>query len=363
MPLAVKINIQALLERWRKSVLPQEIVAVDFSSAEIKCGRLRRANSGVHLLAADILPPVAGLAGADKLREAREQAINWPKDLLCRHAVLCVPGQHALIKLLNIPGRPDTSSEAKIKEDMGIGAGDYRIGYKVLGYSHGRVETKLLTVAVLENSIQRYLACFASGWPVPVAVELAGLAAINAFLNGYLESSPDESLGVVQCEDEVSFFAFIHKKELVLIRKYDFGYNHLLSAIQARLNVNRETALNVAADHSFDISQMVREVCDPFVRQLVISKHFVERRENCRVTRIFIPGEALALHRLGPEIRVAAELEVEPWDPLKAIICQLETAAPRLAQQPSRLAVLAGAGLGFLEGAGAPPAALPMQKS
>lgn len=348
MPLAAKL--ETWLNRLRNSTAPNEIIAADFGAQEIRCARLRRINGQVHLVAADILPQVEAPAGAAAESHGAFKPVSLPKELLCRHLVLCLPGQNALVKLLNIPGHPDTSSEAKIKDDMGVGTGDYRIGYKVLGYSHGRVETKLLAVAVPEILIQQHLAYFATGWPVPIAVEIAGLAAIDAFLSGYLESCPDESFGMVQFEDDVSFFAFIHKKELVLIRKYELGYNHLLSAIQTRLNVNRETALNVAADHSFDISQIVREICDPFVRQMVISKHFVERRENCRVTSIFIPDNAVALDRLAREISPATEAKVEPWDAFKAVVFQPEGLPPRLTRQHSLLAAPLGAGLGLFRG-------------
>lgn len=176
------------------------------------------------------------------------------------------------------------------------------------------------------------------------------MAAINAFVKGYLDDCTDESLGVVQFEDYVSFFAFLHKKELVLIRKFEFGHEHVLSAIQSRLNVNRETALNVASDQSFDITQMIKEVCDPFIRQLVISKHFVERRENCHVARIFIPGTAPASHRLAQEIRIASEGEVEQWDPLKAVIVAPDAISPKLSGQHSLLAAAIGAGIGFFGG-------------
>jgi len=342
------LNLKPFLDRLKKKSVPKDIVAVDFSQAEPKCSRLQQASGGIQLVAADVLPRIQEGAPADQKSVCK--LISLPKHLLTRHAVLCLPGKNALIKLLNLPGHLDGDSETKIREDMGVGSGEYRIGYKVLGHSHGRVETKLVTVALPETDLQLYLGCFSSGWPVPVSVELAGLAAVNAFINGYLDNCADESLGVVQFEDYVSFFAFLHKKELVLIRKFDFGHDHVLSAIQSRLNVNRETAMNVASDQSFDITQMIKEVCDPFIRQLVISKHFVERRENCHVSRIFIPGTAPASHRLAQEIRVASEGEVEKWDPLKAVIVEPEAVSPKLSGQHSLLAASIGAGIGFFGG-------------
>ena len=341
-------NPNAFLDRLKKGAALQEVVAVDFSQAEPKCARLRAVNGGVQLAAADVLPPVQEHGGEAGSKDGRKP-VELSKHLMSRSAILCLPGKNALVKLLSLPGHLDGGSEAKIRDDMGVSSGEYRIGYKDLGYSHGRVETKLLTVAMPEVDVQRYLGYFLSGWPVPVSIELAGLAAINAFVRGYLEHCADKSLGVIQLEDDVSFFAFLHEKELVLIRKYDFGYNNILSAIQSRLSVNRETALNVAADQSFDISQMIKEVCDPFVRQLVISKHFVERRENCRVTRIFIPGHAAASRRLAQEVRVASESEIEEWDAFKGLVVQPEIVAPRLAGQNSLLAASIGAAVGFFE--------------
>ena len=345
------INFNTFLGRLKKKNIPQDILAVDFSQAEPKCCRLRKANGGIQLVAADVLPRIQ-----DDNPAAQEDVpglIVLPNNLKARHVAICLSGRNALVKLISLPGQLNGESEMKIREDIGAGAGEYRIGYKVLGHSHGRAETKLVTVALPEAEFQHYLGYFATGWPVAVSVELAGLAAVNAFIKGYLDNSEDESLAVVQFEDYVSFFAFLHKKELVLIRKFDFGHDHVLSAIQSRLSVNRETALNVASDQSFDITQMIKEACDPFIRQLVISKHFVERRENCRVARIFIPGSAPASHRLAQEIRVASEAKVETWDPLKAVIINNDAFAPKISPsgQYSQLAAPIGAGIGFLTGA------------
>ncbi len=341
----MQLNLKTLIDRLKRGREPKDIVAVDFSQADPKCCRLQQTNEGIQLVAADVIPRSQVEPSADP--NSAPALISLPKHLLTRHAVLCLPGKNALIKLLSLPGHLDADSEAKIREDMGVGTGEFRIGYQVLGHGHGRVETKLVTVALPDTELQHYMSFFSSGWPVPVSLELAGLAAVNAFINGYLEKCPDESIGVVHFEDNVSFFAFLHKKELVLIRKFDFGHDHVLAAIQSRLNVNRETALNVASDQSFDITQMIKEVCDPFIRQIVISKHFVERRENCRVTRIFIPGTAPASHRLAQEIRVASEGEVEQWDPLKAVVIAPDAVSPKLSGQYSLLAASIGAGIGF----------------
>jgi Tfp pilus assembly PilM family ATPase len=338
-------DIKELLNRCRRAAGLKEIVAFDFCVDETRCARLRLSNGKIHLVGADILPPLQAVEGG--ANKVATHPISLPKNMVCRHAAFCLQSKEAIVKLLNFPGHFEAGAEAKIREDIGIGEGEYRIGYKILGYSHTRVETKLLAVAFPEKIILGYLRHFSVGWPVPVSVEVAGLAAINVFINSYLETCTDESIGVVQFEDDLSFFAFFHRKELVLIRKYEFGYNNILSEIQRRLNVNRETALNVVSDHSFDISQMIREVCDSFVRQIVISKHFVERRENCRVARIFIPSSVVASQRIAQEIRVASEVEIEQWDPLKALVYQPDMLTAKLAGRSYVFAALIGAGIGY----------------
>lgn len=340
------LNLKPLFERLKLASTPKEVVAFDFTRISVKCARMRKTDAGVHLLALDVLPRTSGENGAGP-EMASSRKIAVPGHLMCRHALLSLPGTSALVKLLSLPGNLDADSEAKIREDMGISGTDFRVGYKILGHSHGRVETKLLTVALPEDDFQRCLGYFSTGWPVPVSVEVAGVAAINAFIGGYLDKSDAESFGVIQIEEDVSFFAFVHKKELVLIRKYDFGDEHILGAIQSRLNVNRETALNVAADRSFDVSQMIKEVCDPFIRQVVISKRFVERRENCRVGKIYIPESASASYRMSEELRVASESEIESWDPLKWITFQQGAIPPKYETSHSLFAAAIGMGLGF----------------
>ena len=200
------INFNTFLGRLKKKNIPQDILAVDFSQAEPKCCRLRKANGGIQLVAADVLPRIQ-----DDNPAAQEDVpglIVLPNNLKARHVAICLSGRNALVKLISLPGQLNGESEMKIREDIGAGAGEYRIGYKVLGHSHGRAETKLVTVALPEAEFQHYLGYFATGWPVAVSVELAGLAAVNAFIKGYLDNSEDESLAVVQFEDYVSFFAW-----------------------------------------------------------------------------------------------------------------------------------------------------------
>ena len=350
-PYIDKLNIKSIqpyIDKLKIKSVPHDLLAVDFSQDTPRCCRVSQSNGEVQLVAADILPSIQEGASTDQNDTGKN--ISLPANLMARHVVICLSGKNALIKLLSLPGQLNDDSEIKIREDMGISTDEFRIGYKVLGHSHGRGETKLVTVALPEKEIQLYLSLFSSGWPVPVSVELAGLAAVNAFIKGYMDTCTEESLGVIQIEDHVSFFAFLHKKEIVLIRKFEFGHEHILSAIQSRLNVNRETALNVASDQSFDITQMIKEVCDPFIRQLVISKHFVERREDCRVSQIYIPGTAPASHRLAQEIRVASEGKVEQWDPLKAVTVAPDAVSSKvsLSGQYSQFAASIGASIGFL---------------
>ena len=143
----------------------------------------------------------------------------------------------------------------------------------------------------------------------------------------------------------------IGKRELVFIRRFDFGIFNLLKKIMQALGVEMDVALNIIVDGSFDVSQAVKEVSDPFVKQLVISRHFVERRENCRVAGMYVPdGDWVPRDWLG-EIKTAMGFDLHFWDPFQSggLNVQPNALAPGLENQKSRFAAAVGVALGAFE--------------
>ncbi len=294
-----------------RASLPQDLLAVDLDPEATRCVRLRFSGSQAVLVAADVLPAV-------DLGAPAPRPLALPKPLAARHAALCIPGRDAVIKLLNLPGSVTTHIEDQIREHLGIQDGAYRVGYRII--SKSRAETRLLTVAVPNTQVIAACALFASGLPVPLAVEVAGLAVLTAFLKGPGQSLKDDTVGVIDIGSRTSYFAFFNKRDLILIRKFEFGYSTLLEQIERSMGVDRQTARDIVVDRSFDISQLVRDLADPFIKQLVISKHFVERRENCVVSRLFISDDPRGSHEWHKEIKAATGLEATPWHPFESVV-------------------------------------------
>ena len=131
---------------------------------------------------------------------------------------------------------------------------------------------------------------FPSGLPVPYSVEVSGLSAMTAFLHGPASSDPEDTLAMVEFGGRVSFFAIFRKTVPIMIRKFEFGSDTILEKVQKSLGIDRNTAEGIVSDGSFDISQQISEVMDGFIKQVIVSRDFVERRENCQVSRVFASG-------------------------------------------------------------------------
>lgn len=319
--------------------ITQDILAVHFGHAGTYCARLRAKNGGAVLLAADILPPVTLLAGAPSL--------IIPKPLLSHYVAICIPGDDAVIKLLNLPGQLEEDPTEQIWGSLGLDHEKFRVAYRTLPSPRNRAETKVLAAAVPEDSAQAACGIFRTGLPAPAALEVDGLAALTNFCLAAPAMQTEEDIGCIVSYGRVSFAAFFRKGELLLIRKFDFGLLHLLDLLRKNLGVDQTTARDILVNGSFDVSQMVKSAMEPFVKQLVISKHFIERRDNCHVSRMFVASEDWMAREWMAEIRSGVGVEIEPWNPLAAVEIQEGALPPAVEPQSARLSAAIGAALGL----------------
>ena len=320
---------------------PQDLVAVDFDADAVRCVRLKLSGAEVIVAATDILPAV------DIGDETQAKAFELPKSMASRYVAICIPGYDAIVKLLNLPGALTGQVEEQIREHMGVEEVSYRFGYRIISQTHS--ETRLLTVAIPESQVQAACAIFPSGLPVPVTVELGGLAVMSAFLHGPGQTVQDEAVGVIEFGSRVTYFAFFKKCELILIRKFDFGHFSLLDRIEKSMGVDRQTARDIVVDRSFDISQLVKDLADPFIKQLVISKHFVERRENCHISKIFVPDDPRVSRDWLNEIKAALGLDASTWHPFDGVKLMPEALPQKFEICRSQFAAALGAAYAMSE--------------
>ena len=302
--------------RPRKRKGPSEVVGVDMGTTGFKAVRMRRSKEGMQVLAADVLP--VQWPEEDKPETAH---LTLPKHLLTNYCALALSGDNAAVRIVSVPGHPDKNpvDEAHLREQVGLGD-DFRMAYAVISQAvKAKAESKLLVVGMPEQETLGVLGMVAEGPPAAVGIEIAGLSAFNAFLQGPGQGLAQEAVGVIESGAKITFMAFFNKGVLSLVRKFDFGSETLVAKVQQQMGVDRDTAQGIISDGAFDISQPVHEVMDPFLRQMLISRDFVERKEECRVSAMYLSGGACLSRWWQEEMRNAAGVEVRLWNPFEGL--------------------------------------------
>jgi type IV pilus assembly protein PilM len=329
---------------------PTDVVGIDVGTTAVKVARLRKGNNGaVTLLAADVLPKIE-IPEQTPEAPAEVPALQIPPKLKGRYGSIVVSGQSAVIKLLSFPGAFDAAAEGKVVGSIGLDdPNNYRIGYKLITEGHGKSESRVLAVALPETEAKNMIMLFPTGLPAPFSLEVSGLATMSAFLHSVGKQISENAVGVIDFGAKITSFALFNKGLLALIRRFNFGVNTLLDNVQQALGVDRETAQGIVSDGSFDISQSVNEVIEPIVKQLIVSRDFVERRENCHISKIYVSGGMTVSRDSLDEIKSSMGLEVALWTPLEGLTVSEGAIPGNMAGQESRFSAAIGAALATFE--------------
>jgi Tfp pilus assembly PilM family ATPase len=342
-------DIKELAQRLKKG--PTDVVGVDVGETAIALARMKKTNDLITLLAVDIVPLPPELAQEQTETVPDLQPLIVPPKLKGKYASLAVAGTSAIMKILTFPGHFDEAAEAKVVENMGIENPDkYRISYKLVSEGHGRSEARVLTVALPEAVAQAPLRLFPIGIPAPYSLEISGLATLTAFLHSQEKKIQDASVGIIDFGAEVCTFGLFHKGFLMLVRRFPVGTNSILNKVQETLGVDQETAQGIISDGSFDISQSVSDVMEPLIKQLIVSRDYVERRENCQVSRIYISGGLVVSRDLVDEMKSSMGIEVTGWNPFDELGIAAGALPENFAGQEWRFAAAVGACLATFEG-------------
>jgi len=341
------MSLGEALNRFRQG--PTDVVGIDIGSTAVKVARLRKADGNPQLVGAALLPGIEIPANALE-SPGQVPEISLPSALRGRYACLTTTGEDAVVKLLSFPGQFDERAEQRVVDNMGLdNPDDYRISYKLISEGHGRAESRVLTVALREEQAAAIPMLVRTGLPAPFSLEIAALAEMAAFLNAAGSAHAGSAVGVIDFGATVTTFALFNRNVLALLRRFNFGTEALLEEVQSTLGVDRETAQGIVTDGSFDISQSVNQIVEPLVKQLIVSRDFVERRENCRIEAIYATGGLALSHDSLNEIRSSMDLEVQNWNPFDGL-AGVEAALPEeLKGQEWRFAAAVGACLGTFE--------------
>ncbi len=320
-----------------------DVVGVDVGGTALKVVRLKSINRAATVVAVDLLPAVVLPSGREL-----PPPLTLPKAVHARHAALTYSGPGALVKLLTFPTHSEKSTETQVSELMGLAdASDYRVAYEVVAES--RAEMRALAVAMPDGAARQLCALFPVGTPAPYSIEVAGLASMTAFVHGPGRRHLEEAVAVVDFGAAVTTVALYNKGTLSLLRKFDFGSSAILKTVQEALGVDVEVARGILSDGSFDVSQAIRRAMESFLQQFVISRDFVERRENCHIVRLYACGGVAGMQGWARELQSASGLEPEFWNPFGELAVLPGAIPDALKGQEARFTAALGAAWAILQ--------------
>jgi Tfp pilus assembly PilM family ATPase len=319
-----------------------DLVGVDFSTTATKVVRLKKTKSELALLGIDLLPAV------DFKTAARR--IELPRNILANYGCLAYSGTASVVRMVNAPlaAEEDKLPEAKLRELLNVDA-DYRVSAMLAKRGNGRQDSSFLAAAVPEDDVRFLLNMFPAGPPAPASVEVAGLAFLPAFLNARAAECKDEAVCLIEAGESVSHFVFLNKGSVALVGKFGFGGNLLRAKVVNDLGVDDELAGTILTDRSINLSTTMVDVMTPFLKQLSISKDFIERHQGCRVSKVYVSGGLSLLPHWSSAVEQMLHAEVVQWSPFENIQYDPDVIPDEMVVQAPRFAAAVGAVIGGFE--------------
>ena len=320
---------------------PQDIVGLDFSCTGVKAVRLKLVGGQFNLLAAEIFPSADGTGAPFRP--------VFDKRFMTNYVALAFSAPACVVRIVAHMAEPGSAAvENQVRDQIGLDA-SFRLSNVPSGQPvRGKNENRVMAVGVPDSEAASILNLFREGPPAAFSLEVSGLASLNAALKSAMARDPNVPVCLLDCGARVSMMVFANKGAVILARKLDVGGDAVLGRVQKNLGVDEEMAKSIINEGAIDISQAVREVIDPFLRQMVISRDFVERQENCRVTTVYITGGmSMSTYWIG-EIRRATGMNVQAWDPMEGMNIAEGAISEPWQNQHYRFAAAIGAAKGAL---------------
>jgi Tfp pilus assembly PilM family ATPase len=325
------------IQRRSTAVQKQNLLGFDFGSTAFRAVHLRRIKNQLTVVGAALFPPVDLASESVSLPEL-------PESFDAPYASLCVSHEQAAVRILTLSGTGDLS--AQIREQFGPGT-DARIAQFSITPPHVK-PVRVLAAALPEKVVETCLDLFRSGPPALCNLEISGLSALSAGLFALGEDAAQGPLCLLDVGAKATIVFFMNRGAPVLIRKYDVGSDRFLEKVQGELNVDEATAIGVLHEGAVDVTQIFKGVMDSVIRQVVISRDFVERNEKCRIVKIHCSGAISATPFWRQMLRDVASMEVETWSPLDRLAV-LPGAFPEECQgSETRFAAALGAALNVM---------------
>ncbi|MBT8043035.1 MAG: pilus assembly protein PilM [Kiritimatiellales bacterium] len=315
------------------------LVGVDFAATATKVVQLKQLKGELTLTGIDMLPAVDFNTTASRM--------ELPRNLSSYYGCLAYSGAESVVRMVHtpLPAGEETVPESELRKLLNV-TDDFRVSAQLIKRGKGRQDSSLLAAAIPQDDVRYLLNLFPAGPPAPASLEVAGLAFVSAFLNARGAECANDAVCLIDAGESVSHYVFMNKGAVVLVGKMDFGVRALRSKLATDLGVDDELAASILDDRSINISTSLANVMAPIIKQLSISKDFIERHQGCRVSRVYVSGGMSLLPSWSDELMNMIHTEVESWSPLENIAIAPEILSPELKQQATRFAAAIGAAIG-----------------
>lgn len=323
-----------------------DVVGVDIASTGVKAVRMKRSKEGLTVVEAAMLPPVSPEADA----EGKPVRIQLPKPVRSKSLALSYSAPDAVVRLLSLPGFSPQAATADqvIREHVGLDAA-YRMGYSITAPARGRADVSLVAVGVPNAEAEGLLQLVRTASTAPVSMEISALAVLTAFAHGPLSRAGKQAVGLIEAGANVAVLAIFSQGTPILLRKFDFGSSRIECEIQRSFGVDEATSLDMLSTESFDISHQLQRVTGSFLRQLSISKEFVERKAGTPVAEWYVAGGLALTTGWRRLIAETVGKDVQVWNPLENLYLVPGRWPEPLKGQEVRFAAAIGAAVGALE--------------
>lgn len=340
------ISLRDIVPNWRRGVR-SDVVGLDIGEMTTKIVRLKRVGGAITVLAADLLPRLAPPALGEA--DIRPEPLLIARELQGLHAAIAVSTPHASIRLLTIPGSHEKIEQLNFSELLGVPEGvEFRIGYEVLT-AEGRSEQVVLATGIPLAHARWAAALLPRGLPAPCSLQAGGVAALNS-VGGALNDLRGETAALsVHLGSEVTHVAAFHRGRLALFRQCLIGNQTIVKIVRERLGIEEELVPGILDDSVIDASQTIGVAIEPFLRQLMLAREFVERKRTCHVERILLCGSLLGTKHWVAHIEATTGIRPEVWNPFAGLPVAANALTDRVKGVESRFTGAVGAALAVME--------------
>lgn len=332
---------KAISKDREESRLP-DLLGVDFSSTATKVVRLKQIKGSISLAGMELLPAV------DFSKEPAR--MQMPRGLTTNYGCLSYTGNRAVVRMINTHITEDENAleEQKVRSHLNV-TDEYRASAQLIKRGKGRQDSSFLAAAIPLSDVQHMLELFPVGPPAPASIEVSGLSFMSAFLHAKKEECKGETVCLLETGETVSHFAFLTNGAVTLVGKLPFGAKMLRKQVAEDLGLDEELAVSILNDAAINISSSIAAAVGPHMKQLSISKDFIERHQGNRISRIYVSGGLSLLGSWGSEVGSMLGAKVETWNPLENIDYDAAAFDSSIIDQATRFSAAIGAAIGGME--------------